>query len=77
MAGAGHRVWQLKLLDFVALCEKSAPRACVDVLGVAKSWRVQGIGGVADVRLQRTFRGTQWQADAAGAAHGSAHSGRR
>ena len=43
VAGAGNRARQLKLLDFVALCEKSAVRVRDDVLGVAKSWQVQGI----------------------------------
>ena len=63
---------QLKPLDFVALCEKSGVRARVDVWGVAKSWQAQGIRGYVDVSLERTFGGTQWHADAAGAVYGGA-----
>ena len=62
VAGAGNRVRQLKPLDFVALCEKSAVRARVRVLGVAKSWQAQGIRGFVDVSFERTFLGTQRQA---------------
>ena len=43
VAGAGNRARQVKLLDFVALCEKSAARVRIDVLGVVKSWQAQGI----------------------------------
>ena len=43
VAGAGNHAQQLKLLDFVALCEKSAVCVRVDVLGVPKSWQAQGI----------------------------------
>ena len=62
MAGAGNRARQLKPLDFVALCEKSAVRARVHALGVAKSWQAQGIRGFVDVSLERMFLGTQRQA---------------
>ena len=73
MAGAGNHAQQLKLLDFVALCEKSAVCVRVDVLGVANSWQARGIRGFVDVSLERTFRRTQWQSDAAGAMHGGVH----
>ena len=61
-AGAGNRARQLKSLDFVALCEKSAVRARVPAFGVAKSRQAQGIRRLVDVRLERTFCGTQRQA---------------
>ena len=53
VAGAGNRARQLKLLDFVALCEKSAVRARVRALGVAKSWQAQEMRGFVDVSLER------------------------
>ena len=62
VAGAGNRARQLKPIDFVALCEKSAVRARVRALGVAKSWQVQGIRGFVDGRSERVFLGTQRQA---------------
>ena len=46
----------------MALCEKSAARARVHALGVAKSWQAQGIRGFVDVNLERVFLGTQRQA---------------
>ena len=68
VAGAGNRARHLKQLDSVAQCEKSALRARVHALGVAKSWQAQGIRGLVDVSLERTFLGTQWQAVGIGVA---------
>ena len=46
----------------IVLREKSAVRARVRALGIAKSWQAQGIRGFVDVSLERTFLGTQRQA---------------
>ena len=41
----GNRAHRVKLLDFVALCAKSAVCVQVDVLARAKMWQAQGIRG--------------------------------
>ena len=80
--GRGHRfAWQAPGIvggsaegrDFVALRATSAACVCVDVLDVAKAWRAQKkTRGFLDVSVERRFRRTLWQADAAVVAHGGA-----
>ena len=45
--------------------------ACSGAIGVAKPWQAQGIRGLVDVSLERTFLGTQWRVTCAALCRGT------
>ena len=72
VAGVRNRARQVRLLDFVTLCDNSAEYMRLHALGGVKSWQAREIWWFVGVYARRSFRRTRWEA--AKSSPSSAHS---